>query len=758
MQSLRVKLLAPFIAGTLALTLLLSWYTYSSARKAVEDAMLLISEAKTTNASSSMGLLFKSMETALQNMVVDSHVIALFQKQADDPSIRSKTGEWMEIITQGNEFYRDISIVDTNGICISSSNPGQVGASYADKPYVREALRGRFTLGDSSVGRVTKTFSTYGAGPVDVDGKIAGALVLTNDFPKIVDYDNHAAHDNLTIFTSLLTPDGLFVAHKDKELMGNKKELFPQLYQTLFKVGEKGAPVEFFLQGAIYVGYAKIEPVSKWLVLTSGVQSKVFASAYQMGLTVLGISLLFLCGIFFVVVRFANGILTSLLSLIAYAKRVSEGDFQEKLAITKRRDELGVLELSLQRLVDALQAMLLETQEASRMKGQFLANMSHEIRTPLNAIIGITHLSLRDANMPPKQREYLDKIQMAAKTLLGLINDVLDLSKVEAGMLELEEASFNLRETVENILTIHQEHAAAKRIFLHMEYEQGMPEHFIGDPLRIGQVLNNLINNAIKFTDKGEVSVACQHIGYAEATDSARRENRKLAVVRVDVNDTGIGIAPDKIPALFQMFTQADSSTSRQFGGTGLGLAISDKIVHLLNGSFTVASTIGRGTTFSFTMQLLVDTSVAASGKEELPVEEAFERLDLYGKHILVAEDNAVNQLILQEMIAPSGANIVIADNGRQAVDAARSTPFDLVLMDMQMPVMDGLEATRAIREFADMGTLPIIAVTANAMKEDKERGFASGMNDYLTKPIDPRHLLHILRVWLKREGTAGRS
>ena len=740
MRSLRAKLIAPFIAGTLALTLLLAWYTYSSARKAVEDAMFLISEAKTSNASSSITLLCKTLYSSLQNMVVDQRVTRLFDA-GDGVRVGSeRTVEWLNTVIQGNEFYRDILILNADGICIVSSNPGHVGGYYGDKPYARDALNGMFNLGEATVGKVSKRFSVSMAGPVDVAGQVAGAVVIFGDFPKIVDYDAVTTHDAQVIFTALLAPDGLFVAHKDKAIMGNADRLYLDLYRQLSRVGEKGDTVEYSLDGKDYVGYARVESASKWVIVTSGERDQVFASAYRMGLVVLGISFAFLCCISLVVVRFANGILSSLLSLIGYAKHVSEGDFDLPLEDSTKTDELGTLHAALQRLVRALRSMLLETQEASKMKGQFLANMSHEIRTPLNAIIGMTHLSLKDGNLTGKQRAYLDNIQLAAKSLLGLINDILDISKVEAGMLELEHIPFNLRDTISNTLSIHQENAGSRGLSLAVEYDPDMPAHFIGDSLRISQVLNNLLSNALKFTREGGVTVRCR--GEEEG-------NSGRVMARVSVTDTGIGMSPEMLDKLFQPFTQADASITRQFGGTGLGLAISDRLVHLLGGGFDVVSEEGRGTTFTFSMLLERDANALASSAEEVPLDQAFEQLKLDGKRILVAEDNAINQLIMAELIEPSGAGVVMADNGQQAVDAARDGNFDLVFMDMQMPVMDGLEATRVIRGFADKDNLPIIAVTANAMKEDRDKGFASGMNSYITKPIEPRQLLDILKLYL---------
>ncbi len=742
MSSLRVKLILPFIAGMIALTLLLTWYTYTSARKAVEDATLLISEAKTIYTASNISLLFKSVSTSMQNMVSDPHVTALFSAGRDTPPARTKTTDWLEIITQGNEYYRDILIVDKNGVCIASSNPGHVGNSYLDKPYVKRALDGAFNFGEASVGRVTNRLTVAAAGPVDTAEGVAGALVMLNDLPKVVDYDSKTAHGSQTIFTAILAPDGVFVAHKDIALMGNEKTRFPELYQQLAKVGEQGGTVEYSIPGGSYVGYARLMGGgTNWVVVSSGIKELVFASAYRVGFMVLGISIISLSLICFIVIRFANGILSSLLSLIRYAKRVSEGDLETQLGAANRTDELGVLHNALKRVVTVLQSMLKDTQEANKMKGQFLANMSHEIRTPLNAILGMAHLSLRDGGLPAKQVEYIEKIQLAAKSLLGLINDILDFSKVDAGMLEIERTEMNLRSLLNDMLALHQENARGKGIALRLEYEPGSQEFFFGDPLRIGQVVNNLVSNAMKFTREGSVLVRCW--------EDKSRTTQDRAAMRVSVTDSGIGISKQVLATLFKPFTQADASITRQFGGTGLGLAISDKIVHLMGGAFTVTSEPGQGSTFSFSMQLEPNAAGALAQDQEQPLDIAFEQLRLSGKRILVAEDNDINQMIMQELLAPTGASVTMAENGEKAVEAVKKQDFDLIFMDMQMPIMDGLEATRIIRSLKKTQDLPIIAVTANAMKESKDKGFASGMSDYLTKPIEPKQLLQMLRTWL---------
>jgi len=741
MHTIRIKLLAPFIIGTLVLTFALTLYAYNSARQALEDAILLISKAKCAQATSAITLLFKSISTAMHNVVASPHVLALFAGQK--PHAANDTILWLETLTQGNEFYRDILIVDASGTCIASSNPQQVGRNYSDKPYVRQALQGVFNFGEITVGRLTKKFSATAAGPIDTAHGIAGALIVFADFPRIVDYDTDASHDSRTVFTALMEPRGMFIAHKNMVLMGNANLSLPDLYNELSRVGEQGDVVRYIMAGSSYIGFAQLEKTSGTLVITSGVQSEVFAPAYTVGMTLLLSSLFFLGGIASVVYHFADDILNSLLSLVQYAKRVSEGNLELRLQTTKRKDELGVLHNALHNLVSVLQDALQKSKEASKMKSQFLANMSHEIRTPLNAIIGMTHLSLRDGDLSAKQLTYLEKIQLSARSLLGIINDILDISKVEAGMLVIESIAFNMKETAENILAIHQENAREKGLALSLEYSDAAPVFLVGDPLRIGQVLNNLLGNALKFTQKGGVSIRCWAAETAEAS--------KTVIMHVSITDTGMGMSQEVIDTLFQPFTQADASITRKFGGTGLGLAISKRIIELMDGNISVESTEGCGSTFSFFMKLPRAEERHAEQKS-FSLAAAFETLDISGRRILVAEDNAINQFVLQELLEPSGAHIVMVDNGQEALDAVKAQPFDLVLMDMQMPVMDGLEATVKIREFLSAASLPIIAVTANAMAEDKDKGFACGMNDYLTKPIDPESLLRALRIWLANE------
>jgi len=386
---------------------------------------------------------------------------------------------------------------------------------------------------------------------------------------------------------------------------------------------------------------------------------------------------------------------------------------------------------------NAVLAKALESaKSADKAKSLFLANMSHEIRTPLNGIIGMAHL-MKDDIVHEKNKNKLAVIQFSAETLVSLVNDILDFSKIEAGKLELDLDHFNLYEVIHNISSLFQLKAGEKNLTFICNIDPSVPPYIFSDQTRIKQILINLINNAIKFTDKGSVRLNVKMLP---------PQSDKM-LLRFDVIDSGIGINEENQSKIFSSFTQSDASFTRKFGGTGLGLAISKHLVELMGGEIGVISNLGHGSNFWFTIEVL-------PGKEKVDSIRHFDKnKDLItGLHILLAEDNKVNVMVAQQIIEKAGHLVMVANNGNEAVRLYKNNTFNLVLMDIMMPEMDGLEATRRIREWEQekgRTPIPIIALTANVIKKDQEKYLAAGMSDFLSKPIHPDVLVEKIQLLL---------
>ncbi|MEH6589127.1 MAG: ATP-binding protein [Halioglobus sp.] len=524
------------------------------------------------------------------------------------------------------------------------------------------------------------------------------------------------------------------VQRRTRELEGRENRLW-DLYENApvayVSIGDEGAILKHNLAFSSLTGYGREEFADiQWRDLLAG-QNEEITQHISKGEPCMDLPL---------TIKRKNGdaILTSAAAVPMYSDEQSLEEVRVSLLdLTDREEAMRVLE-------DAKHL----AEDANQMKSDFLANMSHEIRTPMNAVIGMSYLALQ-TDLDNKQRNYIEKVNSSAEALLGIVNDILDFSKIEAGKLSLEQIDFDLAAVLDNLRNLVGLKAEEAGLELVFEVAPDTPSGLVGDPLRLGQILVNLCNNAVKFTDAGKVVVSITTV----------RKTSDGVSLQFDVSDTGIGMNEAQQALLFQPFSQADTSTTRNYGGTGLGLAICQEMTHMMGGDIWVKSESGHGSVFSFTADFgLQDENKQLS---DYPVHPSIEArpadndwydaaaTKLSGAKILLVEDNVLNQELAAELLQGIGIEVDIAANGKLALDMLDRNTYDGVLMDCQMPVLDGYSATRQLRQKTGFGDLPVIAMTANAMAGDREIALAAGMNDHIPKPIDVRQMFTTISKWI---------
>ncbi len=593
------------------------------------------------------------------------------------------------------------------------------------------------------------------AAPVWLDGRVLAVIVINKSPLELIEHV-----DRIKPTGSLLLADlssGSYFYHPDSFRRWGKQganiyEDRPQLISAIDSGEtrvESGTGSMFFTEIRLFPSSAR----KSWLLGLEFDRSVFSAKAEEFTGTItiltVGVGVIAL----FTAIAMASYLSRPVTTLAEAAHRLRQGDFSVRVSV-RRSNELGDLELAfnqmageLQEHTDHMESIVSErTQEllqaniaaeaASRAKSEFLANMSHEINTPMNGVIGMADL-LMETGMTAEQREYMDMLKESADSLMVVINDILDLSKIEAGKFELSHSAFVLSDCIEESIKTGEVESRKKGLELTCDLESGLPVSVVGDAGVLKQIFDNLIGNAVKFTDNGGISV---HVKLHERS----REDVSLLF---SVTDTGIGIPNDYQKMIFDVFTQADSSSTRKYGGNGLGLALCSHLVGMMNGKIWVESEEGKGSAFYFTAHFGLLSEAGEKAAESEPAQEISQVNKQPSLGILVAEDNLVNQRLTAGLLQKAGHRVTIASNGRAALDMIGKQAYDLVFMDVQMPDMDGYETTRVIRE-REKDTerhIPVIALTAHAMKGDRERCIEAGMDDYLSKPLKKRELFEVI-------------
>ena len=774
----RIKLIwkfLVFIGVTSVMPLIaMGWASYQTALHTVEVQAARYTQELTTQQRKYLDLLLQEIESLMANLAsLDDIKQAAAQASPEtDLYIKLVTNARIGYILSGYTNLRGLVSID---IFTAGGDQYHVGDTLNVQELRTDALERIRAAAERAQGKIIWLGIEDNINQASAEQKVVVAARQLNVIPGlttttqptallIVNYGLNSLREHFAYATQDAAASMMIIDAGRRVLYatdaGRVGSVISQaFYDTL--AGEGGAFIQEIGGQSVFVSYSR-SPKSNWLVVNFTPMNVLTAPTTQIFLATVFLLLASLAIVSVGTIFISRAVVSPINLITRGFQKIQQGGWTKIAPLQVRsNDEIGDLTRWFNAFLDSLRARQKAEEElitakeaaiaASLAKSEFLANMSHEIRTPMNGVLGMLQL-VQDTPLTEEQRDFITTARASAEALLHLLNDILDFSKIEAGRLDLDKAPFELRSLILTLVKGFSVITNDKQIELTTAIADDVPRVLVGDALRLRQILANLVGNAIKFTEQGGICVAVK-------TQAQRAEQVTLLF---SVADTGVGVASDKLASIFDAFVQADTSVTRRFGGTGLGLTISARLVAMMGGRIWVESTLGQGSTFYFTA--VFELASALPGDQTPPPESgasvtmpaANSDAGAATPHlrILLAEDNAVNQKLAVRLLTKQGYAVTVANNGREALDALAQADYDVVLMDVQMPEMDGLEAVRQIRqrEHGQPHHLPVIAMTAHAMQGDRERCLEAGMDDYVSKPIKVDELLRAINAVLSAD------